>query len=102
MAAARRALDRTGAGDRAQRDAVLARAALVLADNIAATVGAADEPEVQAAQAKLAERSSGGEATVFNRGAARVDRYAAAAANGAAATWCELDEGFRLAPAHAG
>ena len=34
--------------------------------------------------------------------AARADRYAAAAANGAAATWCELDEGYRLAPAHAG
>src|SRR5256885_2487954 len=28
--------------------------------------------------------------------------YAVAAANGAAATWCELDEGYRLAPAHAG
>jgi len=83
-------------------DAVLRRATLVLADNIAATVGAEAEPEVQAAQAKLTERSTAREATVFNRTAARTDRYAAAAANGAAATWCELDEGYRLAPAHAG
>jgi 2-methylcitrate dehydratase PrpD len=83
-------------------DAVLRRAALVLADNIAATVGAEAEREVRAAQAKLIEHSTAREATVFNRAAARADRYAAAAANGAAATWCELDEGYRLAPAHAG
>lgn len=83
-------------------DAVLRRAALVLADNIAATVGAEGEPEVAAAQAKFTERAMAPEATVFNRVAARVDRYAAAAANGTAATWCELDEGYRLAPAHAG
>ena len=51
---------------------------------------------------KLTERSTAAEATVFNRAAARVDRYSAAAANGTAATWCELDEGYRLAPAHAG
>lgn len=83
-------------------DAVLRRAALVLADNIAATVGAEGEPEVAAAQAKFTERATAREATVFNRAAPSVDRYAAAAANGTAATWCELDEGYRLAPAHAG
>jgi 2-methylcitrate dehydratase PrpD len=83
-------------------DAVLQHAALVLADNIAATVVAEAEPEVLAAQAKLVESSSASEATVFNRTAKRVDRYSAAAANGTAATWCELDEGYRLAPAHAG
>ena len=83
-------------------DAVLRRAALVLADNLAAMVAAEGEPEVRAAQIKLAERTTAPEATVFNRAAVRVDRYAAAAANGTAATWCELDEGYRLAPAHAG
>jgi 2-methylcitrate dehydratase PrpD len=83
-------------------DAVLRRAALVLSDNLAALVAAESEPEVQAAQVKLAERSTAAEATVFNRTALHVDRYAAAAANGTAATWCELDEGYRLAPAHAG
>lgn len=82
--------------------AVLGRAALVLADNIAATVGAQGEPEVQAAQAHVAKRTTAPEATVFNRAALRVDRYSAAIANGLAATWCELDEGYRLAPAHAG
>jgi 2-methylcitrate dehydratase PrpD len=81
---------------------VLGQATLVLADNIAATVGAQDEPEVRAAQARFIERPTVSEATVFNRSAARVDRYSAAAANGLAATWCELDEGYRLAPAHAG
>jgi 2-methylcitrate dehydratase PrpD len=83
-------------------DAILRRAALVLSDNLAATVAAESEPEVQAAQKKLTERSTAAEATVFNRSAAPVDRYSAAAANGTAATWCELDEGYRLAPAHAG
>jgi len=81
---------------------VLGHAALVLADNIAATVGAQGEPEVRAAQARFTERPTASEATVFNRSAVRVDRYSAAAANGLAATWCELDEGYRLAPAHAG
>jgi len=83
-------------------DSILRRAALVLSDNLAATVAAESEPEVQAAQSTLTERSTSTEATVFNRAAAHVDRYAAAAANGTAATWCELDEGYRLAPAHAG
>ena len=81
---------------------MLGHAALVLADNIAATVGAEDEPEVRAAQARLTERTTASEATVLSRGGVRVDRYSAAAANGLAATWCELDEGYRLAPAHAG
>lgn len=83
-------------------ESVLGRAALVVADDLAATVAAEAEPEVQAAQAQLTERAAAKEATVFNRTAARVDRYTAAVANGAAATWCELDEGYRLAPAHAG
>lgn len=78
------------------------RAALVLADDIAAMVAAEGEPEIEAAQTRLTERASASEATVFNRRTLRVDRYSAAAANGAAATWCELDEGYRVAPAHAG
>jgi len=53
---------------------VLGQAALVLADNIAATVGAQDEPEVRAAQARFIERPTATEATVFNRSATRVDR----------------------------
>jgi len=103
-AAATRMLIAWAAGVRAAEipDAILRRAALVLSDNLAALVAAESEPEVQAAQSKLIERSTAAEATVFNRSTPRADRYAAAAANGAAATWCELDEGYRLAPAHAG
>ena len=66
---------------------VLGRAALVLADNIAATVGAQGEPEVRAAQAQFTQRLTASEATVFNRSAMRVDRYSAAAANGLGANW---------------
>jgi 2-methylcitrate dehydratase PrpD len=39
---------------------------------------------------------------VLAKGAARLDRYSAASANGMAITWCELDEGFRNASCHAG
>jgi 2-methylcitrate dehydratase PrpD len=92
----------TGVQAAAIPKAVLGRAALVLADNIAATVGAQSEPEVQAAQAHVTARTTTAEATVLSRAALRVDRYSAATANGLAATWCELDEGYRLAPAHAG
>ncbi len=105
LAAARtRELVAWAAGVRADGipQSVLGAAALVLADDIAAIVGAEGEPEVRAAQARLAERATLAEATVLNRTAARLDRYAAAAANGLAQTWCELDEGYRLAPAHAG
>jgi 2-methylcitrate dehydratase PrpD len=78
------------------------RAALILADDLGAMVAGAAEPQVAAARAGLARTSSAAEATVFAKGAPRLDRYSAAAANGMAATWCELDEGFRAAPCHAG
>ncbi|WP_431285074.1 MmgE/PrpD family protein [Humitalea sp. 24SJ18S-53] len=78
------------------------RAALILADNLGAMVAATSEPMVQAAQQDLLRRSCHAEATIFARGAPRGDRSAAAAVNGMAATWCELDEGFRSAPCHAG
>ena len=82
---------------------MLRRACLVLADDIAAIVAAATEPEVVAMQGELA-RSSGSPAaaTVFGRTAVRVDRYTAAAANGLAICWTELDEGYRLVACHAG
>lgn len=82
--------------------AVQRRATLVLLDDIGAMVAASTEPEVVAAQTAFRASSSAAEATVFARGAQRLDRFAAAAANGMAATWCELDEGYRAAPCHAG
>ena len=78
------------------------RAAMVLSDDIAAIVAASAERQVARAQAGLAAGSALQEATIIAPGARRVDRYTAAAANGMAATWCELDEGFRGAPCHAG
>ena len=78
------------------------RASTVLADDIAAIVAASSEQQVAQAQAGLAACSASQESTIIARGARRVDRYSAAAANGMAATWCELDEGFRGAPCHAG
>jgi 2-methylcitrate dehydratase PrpD len=78
------------------------RAAVVLADDLAAMVAASTEPQVQAARAGLAATSGPAQATVFAAGAPRLDRVSAASANGMAIAWCELDEGFRLVPCHAG
>lgn len=78
------------------------RAALVLADDLGAMAVASGEPPVQAARAPLAASSGPAEATVFAQGAFRLDRATAAAANGLAVTWAELDEGYRAAPCHAG
>ncbi|MCG6121265.1 MAG: MmgE/PrpD family protein [Microvirga sp.] len=78
------------------------RAALILADDIGAMIVATREPAVKGAQADFLKTSAGAEASIFAAGAPRGDRYSAAAANGMAATWCELDEGFRNAPCHAG
>lgn len=78
------------------------RATLVLMDDIGAMVAASGEPEVVQAQGKFRATSAATESTVFAKGAPRLDRFSAAAANGMAATWCELDEGYRAAPCHAG
>jgi 2-methylcitrate dehydratase PrpD len=79
------------------------RAATILADDIGAMVAGSLEPQVGRAREGFARTASGAvEATVLARGAPRLDRYAAASANGMAITWCELDEGFRNASCHAG
>lgn len=78
------------------------RAALVLADNIGAMVAAASEPGVARSREVFARGSCAAEASVFAPGTPRLDRVSAASANGMAAAWCELDEGFRGAPCHAG
>ncbi len=83
-------------------DDVRRRAALVLIDDIGAAVAAAAEPEVDAARRLEIAANRGTEATVFAAGAAKIDRIGASLANGMAATWAELDEGYRLAPCHAG
>lgn len=83
-------------------EAVRRRAALVLADDLAAIVAARDEPELAKLQQGMLRGSGPREATVFRGGRSRADRYSAAVANGAAADWCELDEGYRRAICHAG
>ena len=81
---------------------VLRRAALVLADDLAAVIAARDEPELRRVHDQMIDAGYRAEATVFRGGRSRTDRYSAAVANGAAANWCELDEGYRLAPCHGG
>lgn len=78
------------------------RAALVLADDLAAIIAARDEPELVSMQDGMALSSGAAEATVFNARTMRLDRYSAATANGAASDWCELDEGYRRVICHAG
>ncbi len=102
--------------------AALRRGVMILADDLAAIVAARDEPEVRAAHGKLAALGGPAEATVFRgadetaapktrpRGAPRprpdrgprLERSLAATANGLAADWSELDEGYRRAVCHAG
>jgi 2-methylcitrate dehydratase PrpD len=81
---------------------VLQRAVRVLADDLAAIIGARDEPEVERVHARTIERARAKEATIFRGGRPRADRLSAVVANGVAADWLELDEGYRLAPCHAG
>lgn len=82
--------------------AVQARAALVLADDLAAMVAARAEPELRGVVAGLKRSAGRAEATVFDGGRDRIDRYSAAAANGSAADWAELDGGYRRVICHAG
>ncbi len=79
------------------------RAATIVVDDIGAIVAGSLEPQVARAREGFLKSASGAaEATVFAKGAARLDRASAACSNGMAITWCELDEGFRNASCHAG
>lgn len=81
--------------------AILRRAALILLDDLGAMVAAREEPELIALRRRIAAAAGAAEATVFDGGAVRLDRYSAALGNGTAADWCELDGGFRPAVCHA-
>jgi len=83
-------------------DKVLARGAQVLADDLAVIIGARDEPQVGRFHQQVLARTAASEATVFRGGQARTDRFSAAVANGVAADWLELDEGYRVTSCHAG
>lgn len=81
---------------------VLSRAALILGDNIAATLSAGDEPEVRAYHEQLLSGATAKQATLFRRGAPRVAMIEAALGNGLAVTWNELDDGYTRTAVHPG
>lgn len=81
---------------------VQARAVHVLADDLAAIVGARDEPEVARFHQRTLSQTRPREATVFRGGRQRTDAVSAIAANALAADWLELDEGYRPVSCHAG
>lgn len=81
---------------------VMRKAALIVADDVAAAIAAQDEPEVQRVHEQLLRDGARAEASLFRSGTARTDRISAALANGIAGSWCELDEGYRFAACHAG
>ena len=81
---------------------VLRKAVIVIADNVSAMVAARDEPQVKQVHDQLFGEGAREEALVFRGGQRRAGRIQAALANGIAGSWCELDEGYRLAPCHGG
>lgn len=81
---------------------VLAHAALVLCDDLAAMLSARADPLLSKLREQALRGGSAGGATIFDGSARRSERYTAAFVNGAAAPWNELDEGSRVAPCHAG
>lgn len=83
-------------------DDVRRRALLVLADDLGAMIAVRDDPQVSAVRDSLVTAGQAPEATVFGSGRVRGERAAVAAANGAAADWAEMDEGYRPATCHAG
>ncbi|HVL35256.1 MAG TPA: MmgE/PrpD family protein, partial [Burkholderiales bacterium] len=80
----------------------VATAVLVLGDNIAATLSAAQEPEVRAWHERVIATRTAEQSTIFRAGAPRASLAEAAVANGLAVTWNELDEGYTRTAVHAG
>ncbi|WP_232678997.1 MmgE/PrpD family protein [Nocardioides sp. R-C-SC26] len=76
------------------------RVSAVLADDLAAAVGAIRHSEVRRFGASATRTSASGEASVL--AGHRAGREQAAAANAVAMCWEELDGGYRPAPCHGG
>ena len=81
-------------------DAARRRMARIVGDDVAAILSAQDEPEVRAFHDRLL--SSKGPSTLLRQGAPKLDARSAALGNGLAASWNEVDEGYRKSPCHAG
>jgi len=75
---------------------------MVIGDDLAAMLSAETEPQVMASQAMLLTRGPSGEASVIRHDRAKLAPLQAALANALAASWNELDEGYRKAVCHAG
>ena len=80
----------------------LLKAALILGDNLAAIVSAADEPEVKAYHQRLTSKDTGGCSTLFCEGGPSLSMMNAALGNGLASTWNELDDGYTRTAVHPG
>ena len=83
-------------------DAVYRQAAIVVCDDLAAIVSARNDPVLSKVHDRLLGDGGKPVATVFRGRRPRTDRYSAAAANGAAGPWNELDEGSLRVSCHAG
>ncbi len=81
---------------------VHAQAVLILGDNIAATLSAADEPELRAYHEQLIANQGVPQATLLRAGAPKVAMIDAAVGNGLAGTWNELDDGYTRTAVHPG
>jgi len=78
------------------------RCAMIFADDLSAIVAARNEPELRVMVELFARSSGPPEAAIFDESGRRFDRSTAAAVNGSAAAWCELDSGYRRAVCHGG
>ncbi|MDQ2147994.1 MmgE/PrpD family protein [Alcaligenaceae bacterium C4P045] len=82
--------------------AARSRAAMIMADNMAAAFSAADEPEVVRARDLALREGDPGAVTMLARGRPLASRRDAASINGLTMGWNELDEGYRKAVCHGG
>ena len=82
--------------------AVLQRAAAVIMDDLAAAIAVRNEPEVRRYREWAQQRADRAEATLFDGGRTRTDRFWAATVNAMAMATAEIDEGYQSAPCHAG
>ena len=81
---------------------VHAQAVLILGDNIAAALSAADEPELRAYHEQLMADKTAPQATLLRAGAPKVAMIDAAVGNGLSGTWNELDDGYTRTAVHPG
>jgi 2-methylcitrate dehydratase PrpD len=81
---------------------VVERAKVILMDDLGAILGGSLEPEVTAIRRQRMAVAAPGRSSILAAGLPQVDAYTAAEVNGTAGCWLELDEGYRLAPCHAG